>query len=485
MAVVTRRWAVVTKRWHWDRPPGGVLAAAFFLSVALSILLATPPLVIGAGLAAAVLLLVFGLLEPRVLLAALIFAVPFSRLAKVDLGHFSVSAADLLVALVAARWLIEGLASRRLVVWFGPSLVGATLFFASALLSSLFAEDFQASLAELIKLAEMIVVALYATTHLDDRATAVFVMQALVLAGAAESLVAIFQTVTASGPASFALGSFVRAYGDFDQPNVLGGYLALTLPFGLILCTQRSRSRPVMAIATGLIALALGATLSRGAWLGALVSLGFIAWLWSQQTRRALMVAVAALALFGGLAMSGLAPAAISDRLTVLTENFVVFDARTVDVTPINFSLIERMAHWQAGWAMGMDHPIVGVGPGNFEEMYSHYFLPGWPLALGHAHNIYINTFAEQGAIGLLSLLLFLGVVFRRALDFLSLDQSESDTARLSLLAAFGALVAFSVHNVFDNMFVHGIGIELGLLLGLVEAGRVMASRELELANRD
>jgi O-antigen ligase len=175
-------------------------------------------------------------------------------------------------------------------------------------------------------------------------------------------------------------------------------------------------------------------------------------------------------ALFGALGAIGLAPRQVSERLTGLGENFLLFDARTATVNPMNFSLVERMAHWQAGWSMAIDHPLVGVGPGNYEVAYDRYYLPGWPLALGHAHNIYINTFAELGLLGLAAFLLFLGTLFARIIRALRRTARESVFQRIALLATLGAVTAFSTHNMFDNMFVHAIGIQFGLLIGFAEA---------------
>jgi putative inorganic carbon (HCO3(-)) transporter len=460
--------------------------AAALLAIALGISTVIPPVLIGAALMAAILLLVYGGPHERVFLGALILAVPFSRYARIEIGHSALTAADVLVALVAARWLMRGISGRSLTVHVGPSVIAAFLFLLAAWLSMLFAEEFASSLAELVKLAEMIVVAVYGTSAFREQGNATFVMKTIVLTAAIESVVAILQTLTSNGPAGFALGDYVRAYGDFDQPNVLGGYLAIALPFAVALVVGPFTHKPLTIACMGLILLALGATLSRGAWLGTLIALAVMASLWSARTRRAVLVSLAAFAVLAIGAMVGLAPKAIADRLSVLTENFVVFDARTVDVTPNNFSLVERMAHWQAGWAMGLDNPITGVGPGNFEASYDRYFLPGWPVALGHAHNIYINTFAEEGAIGLAAFLLFLIVLFVRVGRTLRRIPRENAARRALLLACLGAITAFSVHNMFDNMFVHGIGIQVGLILGLVEAAALEHGRaEVLVADRD
>lgn len=457
----------------------GPVFAAVVVAGALSVAVAAPPIVLAAAIVIGVLTVIWGTVNPRILLLALIFAVPFARWTKVEFGGFSVSAADFLLALVAAFWLARSLVDRRLTLHFGPALVGALVLLGASLLSALFAEHFPTALGELVKLAEMITIGLFAAAAFRDERVSAFALQALVFAAGCESLVALAQTITSSGPGNFAVGDFVRAYGDFDQPNALGGYLAMALPFGVALSTRPWPTRPYLITATVLIALALAATLSRGAWLGTVIGFSVMAAVWSLRTRRWLLLTLVLVAVMGAAAAIGLAPRQISDRLTVLGENFVVFDARYVQVNPTNFSLVERMAHWQAAWAMALDHPLVGVGPGNYEEAYIRYFLPGWPLALGHAHNIYLNTLAELGVIGLLAFLGFLVMVFARLAQALRAKAGRHDYERAALLAALAALTAFCVHNLFDNMFVHAIGIQVGLLIGLAEAiaGRITSER--------
>ena len=45
---------------------------------------------------------------------------------------------------------------------------------------------------------------------------------------------------------------------------------------------------------------------------------------------------------------------------------------------------------------------------------------------------------------------------------------------RALLAGAFGGLVVFCVHNLFDSLFVHSVNIQIGVLLGL---GLIAADR--------
>ncbi len=61
---------------------------------------------------------------------------------------------------------------------------------------------------------------------------------------------------------------------------------------------------------------------------------------------------------------------------------------------------------------MFVDHPLTGVGTGNYPDAYPQYFVTIFVNSLGHAHNYYINIAAEIGSIGLTAYLLFLMAMF-------------------------------------------------------------------------
>src|SRR5204862_2980765 len=152
-------------------------------------------------------------------------------------------------------------------------------------------------------------------------------------------------------------------------------------------------------------------------------------------------------------------PSVLAERLGVLLDYFGVFDVRTVEVNAENFAVVERMAHWQSGWYMFLDHPVFGVGIGNYPAAYVHYYLPGWPEPLGHAHNYYLNTAAEVGLIGLAALLWLLAAA--SALLLRGLRRAQAPLERALLAAGLGSLVVFCVFNAFDGLLVHGVAMQL------------------------
>jgi putative inorganic carbon (hco3(-)) transporter len=114
-------------------------------------------------------------------------------------------------------------------------------------------------------------------------------------------------------------------------------------------------------------------------------------------------------------------------------------------------------------------NPILGVGIGNYNAAYDTYRLDQWPVALGHAHNHYLTVAAEAGLLGLAGYLGFLFIAFRSALQAVRFYGLTGDRQSQAVaLGILGGLAAFATHNLFDVMFVHGMGVTVGLMLALL-----------------
>lgn len=77
-------------------------------------------------------------------------------------------------------------------------------------------------------------------------------------------------------------------------------------------------------------------------------------------------------------------------------------------------SVNERYLMWRSAMQMGLDHPIMGVGMGNYTEKYQKEYIA--PEAkephIAHAHNNFMQFFAETGLLGLSSYCIMLITFF-------------------------------------------------------------------------
>ncbi len=288
-----------------------------------------------------------------------------------------------------------------------------------------------------------------------------------ILGGAALSIAlvggyACWQYATGAATSSGFLtssGSLVsRAEGAFAQPNQLGGYLLLLLPFAIAGAATSARGRLLFAAAALLGVLGIYVSFSRGA-LVALIVIPFV----FARGRQLLAVALV-LALAGAIATPSL-----------LEERFVTLTASGPEVT-------SRVDFWQTAASIWAAHPILGVGPGGFPSAYAEAPVPGKSFLPEtvlepppHAHNVELHTLAEGGTVGF-ALLLTIVVVAARA----SIGARRSRTRWVSICGSAGlaAMLAFLVHNQFDVTLAEGTGTYFWGLLGLMGALAVIASSD-------
>ncbi len=342
----------------------------------------------GAALALATLAL------PAVGLAAIGLFIPLSGLVELPLPV--IEPVDLLVGLATVAWLAQGVARRRIVFQRPPLAVSLMVFVWLAGLSLTQASSWREGLPEWLKWVEFAAVYLVGCQILTRRSSARWLVVALLVAGSAEALLGIYQFVRQVGPEAFVLmGRFMRAHGTFQQPNPYAGYLGYLLPVAASLTlgaiahwwrdrtTRQAVAAGLYGLVAGLLALGILMSWSRGAWLGAaasaLVVVGF-------RNRRTALLSLFAVLLLGLLiSVSGVEalPGSIGARLNDLGGYFSGPDPARTEITDANFSVLERLAHWRAGWQMFEAHPWLGVGLGNYAVTYSEYQLPHWYRTAG------------------------------------------------------------------------------------------------------
>ncbi|MGE3911642.1 MAG: O-antigen ligase family protein, partial [Chloroflexota bacterium] len=429
-------------------------------------------------------LLIAMMISPLIGLFAVLSAIPFSPTFGVEDAAFSISAFEPLLLLVLLFWLLQGI-TRKHIELPREGLFGGLVFFLFwQFLAGGFAADYPLAFKETLKWVLLILAYVYTRVTVRNEQAARAVLAALFFAGAGQAFMGLVQFAVPFGPGGFAVGPFMRAHGMFGQPNPFAGYLGTIFPIALAMgmISHPGRFRLIAGFAFGMLGLGIFLSLSRGAWLGLAISLGVMAAAWSPQARKLLAPLIGSMILIVALAMMGLLPENIATRITSATDNFGVFDVRNVPPTSDNFAVVERMAHWQAGWYIFRDYPFLGVGPGNYPAVYEEYYIPPWKEPLGHAHNYYLNMAAETGLPGMLALLLVLGLAFRglarriRATEPEAVAQGDYQLdppyspafARALALGLLGSLAVFCIHNLFDNLLVHGVGIQIGVLLGLI-----------------
>ncbi len=433
----------------------------------------------GAWLTATILVAVGSLLEPLAGLGAALLVGPMWAWLRAELPSVPPLLGQYMLALTAAAWIIRHLLRRDLRLPTPPLLVPLLAFLGVTLLSLWSPADPWSGLMEWLKWFQILLALLIVDDRLQGRGDGPVITLIAALMGAAliQAAVGLWQFgLRGEGPAHFAINThFYRAYGTFEQPNPFAGFLGMTgatavgITAGLLLDARLHHRRPsegmwaMGATAMGIVA-ALGASWSRGGWMGFGAAMLVMAALLPRRNVWGWLLVALVIALSVTVHAAGLLPPAIADRLTGFLAYVRFEDVRGVGINDANYAVIERMAHWQAALAMWRAHFWLGVGFGCYEAAYPNYRLINWPFALGHAHNYYLNVLAETGLIGLMAYLWLMGAVFAALVR--ATRRLEGWQRGLAVGLA-GAWTHLAVHSLVDNLLVNNVHLHFGAMLAL------------------
>ncbi len=224
------------------------------------------------------------------------------------------------------------------------------------------------------------------------------------------ALVAIVQQVTKTYGSSYGGFASILPAGDAKRsagplnPNPFGQILATSAVLAFYLARISSRP-PARALAAAIaVACVLGVTYtqSRAALIALLIVAVGIGALHGMRVR-VLAVAVVAVIALGSVVL----PNSLQQRVGALSDAASSGGSKLDDG-----SLRGRKSENLAGLHMWADHPLLGVGPDNFEGHYQRYSavigIDPRPERRG-AHNLYLESLAETGILGALA---FLGVLW-------------------------------------------------------------------------
>ena len=298
------------------------------------------------------------------------------------------------------------------------------------------------------------------------------VVETITIAAAAVAAIGLLQHLDAL---PFPIPVISKPGSTFGNRNGGAEVMAMALPFALAAAAgaRPGAVRRAMFVALAIELVYLAVTRTRGAWLGGAFGLGTAVVLarprWS---RASLAAAIGAVVVAGAAATlpGRFNPYDVGDRKRYSGVMQVLEDG----VDSHSTALRTRFGLWRRSLAMVREHPILGVGAGNWPVVFPRYAEPGATrdgvlsasLAPRQAHNDYLERAAETGLPGLAALgALGAGaaIAVRRRLR-----TGDADT-RMSAAAAGGAMVALAVLSIASFPLEMPATIALaGLALGMV-----------------
>jgi len=164
---------------------------------------------------------------------------------------------------------------------------------------------------------------------------------------------------------------------------------------------------------TGLVGIGLASTLGRSAWIT--TGLGIVIY-YLLDIRTSLLQKVSRTV--QSMIIVGLM-AGIYLSLNVLNLGVIVERAATFDNLDAEGSWLQRVVLWRVGLEVFLQHPLLGVGTGNYSQLVLGYFTSSDFLTLeSHgieggvtAHNAVVNVLSETGLLGFMAYLFFAGRV--------------------------------------------------------------------------
>lgn len=127
-----------------------------------------------------------------------------------------------------------------------------------------------------------------------------------------------------------------------------------------------------------------------------------------------------------------------------------------------------RLEMWRAAWMAFLDHPLLGVGEGNYKEGVQPYIDQGLVDAgvgsHGHPHNAYMSILMQRGIAGYL---IFMAMLFYPLYYFLKSRRHSPQTALLGVIHITG-FAFFSItdastfdKNNFSSLYLLGMALFL------------------------
>lgn len=363
-------------------------------------------------------------------LAPLLVVVILFKLAISDggrhLGTLTLAQIAIFAALLAVAWVgaVRGLAVSR-------PLMGMLAVMALASIGSVRPE---ASVRELLLWTMYVGLCVITASTLSSAAAAERFVDAAVFVASWLCLIGLFMFWGANNPG-------MRWSATFYWPNPFAAFLLLVLPVEVSRCLHARRWRASLAHGAIclLLAVALVLTYSRGAWLGLLMIIPVALIVLHPPSWKAALWRCAVLAALTALSVVVLTRGAVpvSSAQGVIGRAASLIDAEDTSVQG-------RLNFWRSGIAIFLDHPLIGTGPGTFGAVHAAYQRDVRFYAKD-AHNLYIQTAAEMGLVGIAALVTLLSAV--AVLWVRSLRQARG-RGEYPVIAGIGlGLAAFLLHS--------------------------------------
>lgn len=132
-------------------------------------------------------------------------------------------------------------------------------------------------------------------------------------------------------------------------------------------------------------------------------------------------------------------------------------------------AVLDRLIIWNRAFHIWMEHPVIGVGFGNFHDVV--YQTGGIHLNVGlgylslHCHNTYLEVLTDLGLVGFVAYLSFLVLCLTKLVR--GWRRRSNRFPDCFMLSAIGAMSAYMMFAMVDMLFVQNMHFILVTLISL------------------
>ncbi len=116
-----------------------------------------------------------------------------------------------------------------------------------------------------------------------------------------------------------------------------------------------------------------------------------------------------------------------------------------------------RIERYKSALLLFRQHPIVGIGMGNFRNYTGNI----------HTHSIFFQVFTETGLAGMAGMIFLLGKLIKHLARTV---RECTESYRYIITGAVASLICFFMNNILDFTLGHGTAIQSGIILAIVDA---------------
>ncbi len=264
-----------------------------------------------------------------------------------------------------------------------------------------------------------------------------------------------------------------RVTSTFENSNMLGVFIIMIFPFALsyIFGAKRLYMKISSFVCCGILGICLIYTWSRGAWLGLIIACFVFVFLYGHYIVPFLVPAGALgiTLLWNKIGGNGLWKNLVSRFSSILTMS--------------DTSSVYRLGIWRGSLKVASKNWFTGIGIGSesFRKVYIKFAESGIETAV-HSHNLFLQIFIENGAVGFVVFVIALSLCIGSGLELVKRSNPVSAAEKSITVAAISGLFAALLQGMTDFIwFNYRIFFFFWVVVALISASARIGMKKIKI----